>query len=243
MSVIVKKLTGNKSERYDNVPYKNIYILNDGNTGWVKINETIILDVEKIDKMEDLKIRRLEWAIDGSGDTFIILSHEKLSSEYITRLMLSRLYNELQKKQSKKKVVYVNADNSTVVAPGQHKVVTIQPPAGKIWRLKFWRIHIPPIQTASSGTHKLRIGMSGVYPDMIADVTSNYNNSITTLRYYVPYGDHISPTTNELFAKALSSVVISNTYPLQLTYSNYTNGTSTEFREFKFIFEEEDEAT
>ena len=63
MAVVVKTLTGSNSERYGKVPYRHIYILNDGNSGWIKINEAIELDIEKIDKVEDLIIKRLEWAI------------------------------------------------------------------------------------------------------------------------------------------------------------------------------------
>lgn len=237
----VKQLSESDFEDYG-IPFNHIYVLNDGNTGKIIINSALEIDIEKIDKVEDLKIKKLEWTISGSGSTFVILSHEKLSTDYITKLMLSRLYTELQKKSNKKKIVYVDATSTTTVPARASEIIIIQPPAGKIWRLRSFYFVASAIAGATTGAHVLKVHTYSTPAASAPGVSNTYNADIR-VNDSVPwiYG-RLAPDDQFGWQKYLQSFIASYNYPLTVHYENATDADQTNKRVIRLLVEEEDEA-
>lgn len=240
----VKQLSRSDFEDYG-IPFNHIYVLNDGNTGKIIINSALEIDIEKIDKVEDLKIKKLEWTISGSGSTFVILSHEKLSTDYITKLMLSRLYTELQKKSNKKKIVYVDASSTTTVPAGGDETIIIQPPKGKIWRLRSFYFEVSAIAGATEGTHSLRVHTYSTPAGHAPYIANTYNAPICVCDSVpAPWGyNSLSPNDQFGWQKYLQSLIASYNYPLTVFYKNGTDADQTKTRTIRLLVEEEDEAT
>lgn len=142
---------------------------------------------------------------------------------------------------NKKKIVYVDISSSTTVAAGASETIMIQPPEGKIWRLKGIFCDVNPPDGATAGTHSLDMYYSKVGLTHLV-VTQNYNKALL-LRIAPRSYSSISPSDSAVFTTLVLNTVISNSTTLIIRYKNNTDAEQTNIRLLKLILEEEDEAT
>jgi len=156
--------------------------------------------------------------------------------------MLSDIKTELAKKSGKKKIVYVDASSSTTVVAGSSETITVQPPEGKIWRIKDAFLRALSPSSSARGINYFSVGHLSTYWKVL-HVQSTYNHEIR-VRCTVPTEyDEIVPNSESLFSEILRNIKSSYNYPLIIKYFNSTDTDQTEIREIVLWLEEEDEAT
>lgn len=140
---------------------------------------------------------------------------------------------------NKKKIVFVDASSNTTVAAGANETITIQPPEGKIWKIRQAKLKVAPPAGATSGNHRLKVGT------YTHDTYAIYGSS--------PYDSYLSFLSGEWESASakfpsnsdgarLSNIVFSYDCPLIIRYENDTDVEQTNARTIKLVVEEEDEA-
>jgi len=142
----------------------------------------------------------------------------------------------------KKKIVYVDASGDTTVPAGSNEAITIQPPAGKIWRVVDVTFKASPPSGASSGTHRVGFGHYGCLTPELPQISANYDIYITIHNTYpIAYSTTDFNTKND-FVDYIRGRKFSNAYPMRVVYFNGTDADQTNTRIIRLVLEEEDEA-
>lgn len=144
---------------------------------------------------------------------------------------------------TRKKIVYVNASSGTTIVAGAYEIITIQPPAGKIWRIVAARIIATALSGATTGTHYFYINysLSSSTTDMLL-LASTYSSAIDVRTAPISYNT-IEPNDVMTWTYILKTTKFSYANPCYVNYRNLTDADQTSPRTIKLIVEEEDEAT
>lgn len=143
---------------------------------------------------------------------------------------------------NRKKIVFVDASSNTTVPAGSSETITIQPPQGKIWRVMLFEFYVDPPQNASTGQHRLLLGLQGTYNPFLR-VYNNYNGYIYVTGNHA-FTQHSTEDPDSDIAQILllSQLKISHDYYLIIMYTNTTDADQTNTRKIGIHLEEEDEA-
>jgi len=145
------------------------------------------------------------------------------------------------KAQTKKLVYYASAQSTSVLA-GQSEVITITPPAGKVYKIRLMWVKPNPPGGATTGTNELRIYQKNMVWQMGIMLRSSYNVAIEIKHTKIISADIIKdPEDTQGLRNAIDGYLITNSYPLEIKYTNNTDADNSEIRNYYFVFEEFDE--
>jgi len=156
--------------------------------------------------------------------------------------MLNEIISELSKKSGKKKIVYVDATSDTTVPAGSSETITVQPPEGKIWRIKMISYgYFEPPTGATSGSHNVIF-----YQEFIGlgfRIMSNYNKAISFNFLEPQQYTELEPSEFiSDYHSILEHFAFTYNYPLRVKYENSTDADQTAKRSLLLLIEEEEEA-
>jgi len=115
-----------------------------------------------------------------------------------------------------------------VTASGGKNTITITPPTGELWRVKYLRLNIPAPVGATGGTVHyiyLRLG-ANTLDNSVLFASSNYGDEVDILYNIIMKATATNgkyPTNEQTQQKAIQDLVLSQNCPLHIDYTNYTN--------------------
>jgi hypothetical protein len=126
------------------------------------------------------------------------------------------------------------------VAAAGTSTISITPPVGELWRIKYVYVSCPaPTGASAGGTHRVDICMyDGNYPAVIDEAGYNVAINIAS-NLIINVATTERPTTKPEQQRAILNLVASNATPLVLCYKNYTDKTQTNTLIYRIIKEVE----
>ncbi len=149
--------------------------------------------------------------------------------------------DQIVKTSRARKIVGIDASSSTTVTAGQTEIITVTPPAGKLYHLISIRTIAKPVSGSTTGTHEWKIVQGyGSYENGVS-VFSDYNQhcNIGLNRPESPASQ--SHDSHIAFLASLQSIYPTQDEPLDVAYRNNTDADQTEARTVKLLFEQFDE--
>jgi hypothetical protein len=143
----------------------------------------------------------------------------------------------------KKKIFKVSFDSSTIVAPGNQETILVQPPKGKIWKVRNIRYYVVRPLNSLSGSHRVSIYDNFYNLNDNIQISSLYNQNIH-LAYGIPVDfNTYNPNDLQAFIKMWERLTATYSKPILIRYDNNTDVDQTNTRYCTLLVEEFDEVS
>ena len=199
-----------------------------------KTGETVKTLADVVDKLSDVGVTSLPSLIAGSdivgkfgidqttgGTTNGIVNKNASGIEIFTDA------NPASIKLTGRKLALAVASYNQVlnVSAGGNTVITITPPVGELWRVKNLYFSVPAIG-ATSGTHSIHVYTGSIDINEFINLYGAYTGTLTLKRNVKGSGTSV-PTNDAEVQRAILNMVITNSLPLSIKYSNLTDVAQT----------------
>ena len=141
--------------------------------------------------------------------------------------------------ERKIEVLTLTYDEVLNLATASQKLITIQPPAGYVWRVKNVYLTIPAMTGASAGTHRIVFYQGNVFYNYYLTVNAAYTSAITMQHNTVTASTSQVPGAQADLQRNLLAITASYDTPLIIQYLNNQGITTTNTIIIRLIVESE----
>lgn len=124
-------------------------------------------------------------------------------------------------------------DDATVSHTGGTNSQLLQPPAGKVWQVIYFRMSIPAPVGDTAGTHNMKISYyDGTVYHNIVEIVSNHSTSCESYYFQFQGTSSEAPANAGQQQEIVSRLLwASNSYPIRFIYTNDTDADQTGTRQ------------